>query len=446
MTTAAKFFIMLLSNKKVRNTIIGVVVGIALLCIMLIGGVYIYEQYNNSAVEAANIAVREYNYWQSHSPSDDGLSCQGEKYCTYFSYPVTDWCCFFAGYCYRESGINDDESGYAPVTNTWTANLESMGKLKTASSGYTPQVGNPVFFNYDGRANYAATNFVAHVGVVVEVVDDTITVIAGNEYRGETSNWASVSYVNKYTISKDNYTIACYGAVGSSMTVSTGLNATARNVICHNEIGVLYDEISSDNYGSVIANDNGAISIGVYGWHGNKALSLLQKAYQNNSSEITSIAASYSSSGQSVLSAIRGNANWSNYIPNQSVCSCIRAMLLTDAGKQAQDSTSLEDAQQYINICTDNGLTDNKAIVYCCDILNQWGTASFNANVYGSGSHGVLHGVTSNMSLDDIYNSRRAWSDSKYNYYSRRTWSYNYLKELPDSAFSSIANETSTAN
>ena len=63
MTTAAKFFIMLLSNKKVRNTIIGVVVGIALLFIMIVGGVYIYEQYNNSAVEAANIAVREYNYW-----------------------------------------------------------------------------------------------------------------------------------------------------------------------------------------------------------------------------------------------------------------------------------------------------------------------------------------------------------------------------------------------
>ena len=119
---------------------------------------------------------------------------------------------------------------------------------------------------------------------------------------------------------------------------------------------------------------------------------------------------------------------------------------MTDAGKQAQDDTSLADAQQYINICTDNGLTDNKAIVYCCDILNQWGTSSFNANVYGNGSHGVLHGVTASMSLDDIYNSRRAWSDSDYNYYNRRTWTYNYLKELPDSAFLGIANEISMTN
>ncbi len=443
MTAAAKYLLLLLKNKKVRNTLIGVIVGIALFFIMIIGAVVYIEQNSNSASEAANIAIREYNYWQSHTPSAEGLSCQGEKYCSYFHFGITDWCCFFAGYCYREGNIEDDESGYASVTNTWTANLENMGKLKTASSGYNPQVGNPVFFNYNGRANYSATNFVAHVGIVVEVTDDTVTVIAGNEYNGPTYNWANVSYVNKYTLSKDNDTIACYGAVGSSLTVSTGLNATARNVICHNEVGILYDEINGDNYGSVIANDNGAISIGVYGWHGNKALTLLQKTYQFNSSEISSIAASYSSSGNSLLAAIRNGADWSSYIPNQNVCSCIRAMLLTDAGNQAQDETSLEDAQQYIDICTDNGLTDNKAIVYCCDILNQWGTSSFNANVYGNGSHGVLHGVTGSMSLDEVYNSQRAWSDSNYNYYNRRTWTYNYLKDLPDSTFTNSPTEPS---
>lgn len=442
MTTAAKFFIMFLQNKKIRNTLIGVIIGIALLFVMLIGGIFFIQQYSNSASQAANIAVREYNYWQSHTPTDEGLSCQGEKYCTYFNSSVTDWCCFFAGYCYREADINDSESGYSPVTNTWTSNLENMGKLKTASSGYTPQVGNPVFFNYDGRANYDATNFVAHMGIVVDVTEDSITVIAGNEYNGETSDWANVSYLNKYTISKDNYTIACYGAVASSLTVSTGLNATVRNVISHNEIGVLYDEISGDNYGSVIANDNGALSIGVYGWHGNKALSLLQKAYYNNIAQITSVATSYSSSGQYVLSSIRGNADWSGYIPNQGVCRCIRAMLLTDAGKQAQDDTSLEDAQQYIDICIDYGLTDNKTIVYCCDILNQWGTASFNANVYGNGSNGVLYGLALNASLEDVYNSRRAWSDSNYNYYNRRTWTYNFLKDLPDNSFLNVPNET----
>lgn len=431
MTTAAKYLVLILKNKKARNTLIGIITGIIVFFIMIIF-FYLYVLQGNSS-EAANIAVKEYEYWQNHTPEDAGFSCQGEKYCSYFNFGVVDWCCFFAGYCYEEAGI--DDSGYASVTNTWTENLKSKGKLKTAASGYTPRVGNPVFFNYDGRANYDSTNFVAHVGVVVKVKDNTITVIAGNEYNGATSNWASVSYVNKYTMSINNDTIACYGAVGASETVSTGLNKVTRNVICHNEVGVLYDEIDTSNYGSVIANDNGAVSIGVYGWHGNKALSLLQKAYNNNSLQISSIATSYSSTGNSVMNAISNGSDWSNYIPGSSACSCIKAMLLTDAGKEAQDSNSLEDAQTYIDICKDNKLTENKAIVYCCDILNQWGTSSFNANVYGNGRHGVLHGVTGSMSLDAIYNSQRAWSDSNYNYQSRRTWTYNYLKNLTNDKF-----------
>ena len=177
MTTAAKYLVLILKNKKARNTLIGIITGIIVFFIMIIF-FYLYVLQGNSS-EAANIAVKEYEYWQNHTPEDAGFSCQGEKYCSYFNFGVVDWCCFFAGYCYEEAGI--DDSGYASVTNTWTENLKSKGKLKTAASGYTPRVGNPVFFNYDGRANYASTNFVAHVGVVVEVKDNTITVIAGNE-------------------------------------------------------------------------------------------------------------------------------------------------------------------------------------------------------------------------------------------------------------------------
>lgn len=424
MTTAAKA-LMLLQNKETRNKIIAIGISVLVFLLMLISVVYTTQ----NASEAANIAVREYNYWHSHSPSEDNLSCQGEKYCSYYNYPIADWCCFFAGYCYKEGGLTDEESGYASVTNTWTANLESMGKLKTAASGYTPKIGNCVFFNYSGRSNYSSSGFVAHVGIVTEVEGDNITVIAGNEYKGQTSNWASVSYVNKYTISVNNETIACYGDVGSSTTVTAnGLNSTVRNVICHNEVGVLYDDITNDYYGSVIANDNGAVSIGVYGWHGNKALTLLEKAYNNNPGQISAIATSFSYAGNEVMSAIHNGTNWSSYIPGQSVCSCIKAMLLTDAGKQAQDSTSLEYAQSYIQICQDNGLTDSKCIAYCTDILNQYGTASFKANVYGNGHHGVLYGVTGSMSLDAIYNSQRAWADSNYNYTTRRSWTYNYLK------------------
>ena len=84
--------------------------------------------------EKTNIAKREYDYFQSHTPEESGLSCIGEKYCSYYNVPVVDWCCYFAGYCYKEGGLDDDKSGFASVTNVWTSNLEEIGKLKSASS------------------------------------------------------------------------------------------------------------------------------------------------------------------------------------------------------------------------------------------------------------------------------------------------------------------------
>lgn len=102
--------------------------------------------------------------------------------------------------------------------------------------------------------------------------------------------------------------------------------------------------------------------------------------------------------------------------------------MLTDAGIKAQDKESLQDANEYIKICSQNGLTKNDCIIYCCDILNQWGVNSFNANVYPNGGDGVLHNVTNKMTLESIYISKAGWG-SKEQYRNRRTWTYNYLKK-----------------
>lgn len=435
MSSAAKVFLTLLHNPKVRKIIISFVFGILILILFI---VYSTTQQSSSAL--AEAASAEYSFWQSTSPSQAGYSCQGEKYCSHFNTEITDWCCYFVGVCADNADIDPEEIGFSPSTNTWKSNLSDVDKLMSAGS-YVPKRGNLVFFNYDGRNNYESTGFVAHVGIVTETSDNTITVIAGNEYNGATENWATVSYVNKYTLNINDDSIACYGAVGTENIVSaTGLNQVTRDVICHNEIGEFFSDIDAEKYGSVIANDNGALSIGVYGWHGNKALSLIQKASQINNVQVTAIVMSYPE-GETVLSAIQNGFNWSSYIPTENVCDCIKAILLTDAGKQAQGEQSLQDAQTYIDICKDNGLTDPKSVVYCSDILNQWGTSSFNANVYGSGNHGVLYGVNNSMSLFDIYNSQRGWQDSNYNYESRRNWTYEYLKDIPISKLIEIPTE-----
>ncbi len=423
MTTAAKVFMMLRKNNTAGKVIGGIVGGFIFIILVII--IQIQQDTNTRSSALAEQAKTEFSYWQKTTPEKAGYTCQGERYCGHFNASVVDWCCYFVGTCADNAGLDLDEIGFSSSTNTWVSNLSEKNKLRTAGT-YSPQIGNLVFFNYDGRSNYAATGFVAHVGIVTEISDNQITVIAGNEYNGATENWANVSYVNKYTLSIDDDSIACYGAVGSDIVAPSELSELTRDIISHNEIGVLYSEVDSQ-YGSVIPNDVGAVSVGVYGWHGIKALSILQIAYQINPLQIISVAQSYSS-GDSILSDITSSADWSTYIPNSDESNCIKAMLLTDAGKQAQDETSIENAQQYIDICMEKGLTDNKVIAYCSDILNQYGVNSFSANVYGAGHNGVLYGVNSLTTLDDVYNSGRAWSDSNYNYEARRTWTYEYLK------------------
>lgn len=405
----------LAKSKKAKTVGISVFVVIAIL-LSAFAGIYSYTVGASQAL--AQQAEKEYKYFQEHTLTQAGLTCQGQRYCSHFKTPVVDWCCYFVGYCGDVIGMDLEELGFSPNTGTWIQHLKNMGKYQSPEN-FTPRVGNLIFFDYSGRAHHKSTSFTNHIGIVVEINEEErkVTIIAGNESGTDATN----SHINRYTLSLDDNTIACYGCVGGNLIAFPNeLNVAVREVICRNETGTLYSEISSQ-YGSVVANDVGALSIGVYGWHGNNALDLLKDAYQNSPSEVNR-ALSTNSSGRIVRDAILQGANWSSYIPSESVCACIKAVLLTNAGKKAQDNRSLADADSYIKICRENHITNNKAIIYCCDILNQWGINSFNG--------GVLSSVNGSISLEDIYNSGLAWSDSNYNYYNRRTWTYNYIKEL----------------
>ncbi len=419
MSAVAKYLLLLLKDKRVRNTLISIVVGFFMLIVICVYCITVQMQGSGSSL--ADQAEAEYEYWETHTPQEAGYSCQGEKYCSHFNYPTVDWCCIFIGYCADVADVDLEEIGFSINTGVWTDNLRQMGKYEDPDT-YQPRRGNVVLFDYSGRAHHDATDWTAHIGVVVGVSEDgsTITVIAGNE-SGVDGNYASTSRINRYELSSTDYTIACYGSVGTEATVSAnGVNGLVRDVISRNEIGCIYSELS-DEYGTVVANDNGAISIGVYCWHANNALGLLQDAYAINPNEVTSVTYSYGTAGNRIRNAIISGSNWSHYIPDNTSARCISAILRTNSGIQAQDELSLEDAQNYIDICQDNGLTDYKCIAYCSDILNQWGPYSFEG--------GCLDGVTGSMTLSQIYNSRRGWADSRYNYYQRRTWTYNYVKD-----------------
>lgn len=432
--TVSKAVLLLLKNEKVRKVIIGIICGILMIIFLfsISGDLMSYQ----ASTSLSSTAEEEYKFWENKSPKDIGYSCQGQKYCSHFNSPVVDWCAYFAGYCIDRAGLNLADCGFSASCSQWGRNLKSKGLLQYADR-YNPKVGNLVFFNYSGRSSFMTTGILNHVAIITEVHENNLTIIEGNYYSGATSNWATSSYLHKYTdLSIDDSSIACYGDIGADDIVdfnidfvtSKTLCQKTRNVITHNEAGALYDDIAPAQFGVVLPNDNGALSIGVYGWHGNKARSLLQTAYSINSGQILSVCKSFGTAGSDIFNAIKGSGNWSKFIPNDTQSKCIKALLLTDAGIKAQDKESLQDANEYIKICSQNGLTKNDCIIYCCDILNQWGVNSFNANVYPNGGDGVLHNVTNKMTLESIYISKAGWG-SKEQYRNRRTWTYNYLKK-----------------
>lgn len=422
--------LLLLKNKKVRKVLIGIGIGIIMffLLICLSDELVSYQ----ASTTLANTAESEYEYWQGASPTSKGFTCQGQKYCKSMGQGIVDWCAIFCGYCIKESGYKLDEFGYNAYVPTWISNLKAKNKLGIAGE-YTPQPGNLIFFDYAGRSHFKATYHPAHIGIVTEVNEDEITIVAGNEYNGQTSNWASVSEVHRYKRKISDNSICAYGKVGSEDIVSFNLNiknssfvSLTRNVITKNEIGVEYDNIEPSKYGYVLPDDNGALSIGVMQWHSNNARAILQLAYRINKTEIRSVCKSYGSTGRYILDCIKNSSSWTRFIPNGRQSNCIKALLLTKSGRQAQDKTSLSDVNEFIEICQKHKITDKKVIIYCSDILNQWGTGSFNANVYGS-RPGTLHNVNGSMTLTQVYNSRAGWG-SRSQYKARRTRTYEYLK------------------
>ena len=431
MTAAKKWFLMMLKDERFRRflyILIALPIIIMLIVPTLIVCIFYYEQ--GAASSLADQAEAEYAYWQSHSLQEAGVKCQGERYFGHFNDPGANWCCYFVGYCADKAGIDKADIGYCPNTGGWKDNLIEMGAIRSPEN-YQPRRGNVVIFNYRGRNNYQSTGYTNHIGIVVDVDTDNnqITVIAGNENGGSGAYdiWALNSYVNKYTRSMSDYTIALYGDVGTDkIAPASALGSLIRNIICKHEVGVYYDDIT-DQYGTVVPNDVGAISLGVLQWHQNNALEILQRAYHLNKSAIASICYSYGYSGRYILSAIEEGANWGSYIPSSTETACIKAILLSSYGKTAQDEISLEYVERYIDKCNEHGVTEPRAVAYCSDILNQWGLYSFEV--------GCLKGVDGSWTLDDIYYSKRAWSDSNYNYYNLRTSVYNYVKNYKFTEF-----------
>ncbi len=176
------------------------------------------------------------------------------------------------------------------------------------------------------------------------------------------------------------------------------------------------------NYGSVNANDNGALSIGKVQWHANRALSLMKTIVNASPSSALSIL------GQSLYSEIVNAASntWTSRTVTQSEKEAISTLLQTPQGKAAQDALAITDITTYVEHGISIGIRSAPALVYFADIENQCG-AGGSARVASSAA--LVCGSYADISLSIYHNA--ALADSVAGRYSaRRNKVYSYALSL----------------
>jgi hypothetical protein len=138
-----------------------------------------------------------------------------------------DWCSIFVSWCANQAEI---PQSIIPKTSSCTFSsyiIRQRGGWhysRYRGGDYIPQVGDLIYFNWVG--NYDTT--CSHVGIVVEVTEDSVITIEGNAYYSgayTTLNWNDGVRNKSYSL--DNPTICGYGTPNYEGSEETGSSSRA---------------------------------------------------------------------------------------------------------------------------------------------------------------------------------------------------------------------------
>ncbi|MCD7775039.1 MAG: GBS Bsp-like repeat-containing protein [Clostridiales bacterium] len=163
-------------------------------------------------------------------------------------------------------------------------------------------------------------------------------------------------------------------------------------------------------YSTVVRNDNGALSIGIIGWHATNALNLLKDIIARNPTQALSIL------GADLYNEIVTSSYWESKIPTSAEASAISVLISTTEGTEAQNESAYEYISGYVDHAIALGITDPAAMVFFADYQNQNGYTGA-SNFYSS----VLYSY-GYVTLGTLY------SGSSQN--TRRTRTYNFCVNL----------------
>lgn len=178
------------------------------------------------------------------------------------------------------------------------------------------------------------------------------------------------------------------------------------------------------NYGSVNADDNGALSIGICQWHASRALSLCKSIYKFDEATAKKIL-----NADLLYEITAKGTNWNKRKLNNIEKCIMSGFISSTAGTTCQSVLARKDVQSYINAVMKYDITDENSIVFLSDICNQGGAGAIKriiANTFDlKGKHATLDDFMSVALTDKVFKN---YKQRRYNVYKKLT-GYNYFPD-----------------
>ena len=180
------------------------------------------------------------------------------------------------------------------------------------------------------------------------------------------------------------------GASYNYEAITGEIASAAAEIIALNE--------TNKSYGSINLNDNGAVSLGIFQWHGPRALTLLASVAKTIPEKTKSIIGD--TLYNEIMTATQFDWNTRSFTKEEGAV--VSQLLKTDEGIAAQIALSESDASAYVAHGRGIGLVEPAALVYYCDLENQMGQTG--VKTYTSAAFNIT-GSYSEIDLEALHNA-----------------------------------------
>lgn len=159
-------------------------------------------------------------------------------------------------------------------------------------------------------------------------------------------------------------------------SAGTGSNTLTETQLTDLAMGVIFG--NEGNYGTVVPDDGGGLSVGKIQWHGERARDLILLTFKKMN--ITPSQGDYeaklkkhlpASLAKDLIKYAKQDKWWYTRVLSLKEKEALAALLTTKAGKNAQDEQARKDVQVYLDSGEKLGITDPQALVYYADLKNQ---------------------------------------------------------------------------